>query len=223
MGMYDELKVVHTTKPEFCLRHSNAVFQTKGLECELNNYVVFNDVLYLSSTLSGERGSAEVVDHTGSISIYTDITEGDILKWIEYELFFKKGILADVVAREPRIKKDLRDLSQSRPPAYSNKPHITISVANCDQAMQDDMIELLTDQKIDEVRELLQAPTATVSFPTKKDDDYYGTHTGTRMITSVVQALSDLEYSDDSVNTTAPNGDKFKIILDEFWQLPQGK
>lgn len=71
------------------MRHSNAAFQTKGLECELNNYVVFNDVLYLSSTLSGERGSAEVVDHTGSISIYTDITEGDILKWIEYELFYE--------------------------------------------------------------------------------------------------------------------------------------
>lgn len=220
MGMYDQIKGININHKNFNLHHNNVSFQTKDLDCEINEYLVFNGELYQDSDTLNPLPMAKKLDHTGEISIYTDIKENGVTSWIEYDLIFEQGRLTDVVAHEPIFRRDHRDLSQMRPNPPSNTVRVEISVVDCDKATQDAMIELLTDEKINEIRDVLHAPTACILFPSKGPELGLGVGQTPRMLASVVQTLPTDNLEDGGIKTTVPNGDKVVRVVDEMWLIP---
>lgn len=219
MGMFDEIHAINISHEKFERSHNGKVFQTKELDCTLSYYVIFNDVLYLQTDNRGEQkrhARAIRLDYSGTLNIYTNIWEGDIELWIEYDLVFESGELVDVVPHEARVASDRRDLSSHRPGKPRNRVEITISVSDCDNATQDTFIARLDEKTLDAIREILDEPTATIYFPglTSATFPHFGRPRVT-MIASVVQTVQDFEPSRSGVaKLTSPHGDQM-VILDE--------
>lgn len=223
MGMYDEFRVINIAHENFDSNHKNLNFQTKDLECELSEYCVFNGQLYLEAEHSGDgyvrHSEAIKSDHTGTVSIYTDVTRSKVTWWVEYDLVFENGMLIDVVSHGERIDKDERDLDAYRPSKPSNRVSITISISDCDEDKRQAVLARLTDEKIEALRELLEEPLATVSYPVKRNNDSIYSHVFSAdysNIVSVVQTRSDFVVDEDNKRAAiiSPNG--HRMILDEL-------
>lgn len=228
MGMFDEVRAINISHANFDKKHNNLTFQTKDLECELFEYCVFNNDLYVQAEY-GEDGyvrhnKAIKSKQSGTVNIYTDFTRNKIEYWVEYDLVFENGELVDVITYDERIRKDHRDISGSRPNKPSNRVIIEINVSNCDDTKKEAVIAQLTDEKIAGFRDLIEDPLATVSYPAKRtpnNSEYgilgLGSTSLYGNIMSVVQSMDDLKRNENSNKATlkAPNGDVI-IILDEF-------
>ena len=231
MGMYDEVRAINVSHENFDSKHNNLTFQTKDLECEMFEYCLFNNDLYIEAERGGDgyvrHDKAIKSDYSGSARVYTDYTRNKVEYWIEYDLTFENGALVDVVARGKEVRKDHRDLSNNRPNKPSNRVMIEINILDCDDDKKQAVTARLTDEKIAAIRELLEEPLATVSYPINRSEN---TDNGFLMagfgfgkpyinILSVVQTLEDFEVNEDTgqATITAPSGDI--IILDEFHNL----
>lgn len=120
MGMYDDLRVVNISHDNFKKKHNNLSFQTKDLECEMFEYLVFNGDLYIQAERGGDGNvirheKAIKSDFSGEVNIYTDFTQLGVEYWIEYDLIFKDGVLVEVKAHDAKVRKDKRDMSKKYP------------------------------------------------------------------------------------------------------------
>ena len=225
MGMFDEVRAINISHENFRHEHNGHIFQTKGLDCLLSEYCVFNGMLYQELDGGGERQRHDYalkLDYSGTLNIYTDISDHGIEQWVEYDLVFNLGELVDVVPHEVRVTRDDRDLSARRPSKPTNRVELTISVSSCDRDKQDAFIESIDEEKLQEIRDILCEPTATVFYPVKTSSDTrYGVLTP-RFITvgSFVQTNADISAGLRGMNRiTAPNGDNILIVTDEFGSL----
>lgn len=223
MGMFDEVRVINIRHKNFKEEHNDTVFQTKDIENDLSFYTVFNGHLYQDVDNRNGRHLrheyAKPVDHSGVITIYTNIRSGHIESWVEYNLIFEAGNLIDVELVQSRVTKDHRDLYSERPSAPSNRVTITISVGDCDNEKKESFARSLDASKIDAIRQILGEPKSTVYYPVlqeNKPHQLFNANGGVRMIASVVQAKEDfISATDSNARIKAPNGDEIKIILDE--------
>jgi len=220
MGMYDEFRAINIAHKKFAPEHNGHVFQTKDMDCKLAVYCVFNNMLYEEVSDSDSQDIANMLDFSGTLNIYSDITKGNITRWVEYDLVFHSGMLANVIPYEGHIIRDNRDLSSLKLHKPSNRVEITISVSGCDNLKKDDFVNNLDDKKIDAIREILGEPTATIYYPIKVPKDsqralFSLQGEGIISIASVVQTSESFTGKEGVVSTTAPNGDKITIILDE--------
>lgn len=223
MGMFDEVYAVNIAHKNFDTHHNRHSFQTKDLDCNMSEYCIFNGALYQEVDNSGEykrHENAVLMDYSGSLNIYTPVKSLNVEYWVEYELTFDSGRLVDVVAHEPTVMQDYRDISASRPSKPSNRVEVTISVSSCDSAKQDAFAESIDDQKLEAIRDILGEPKATILFPAKPafSGGIFGmTRPRIINIASVVQTMDDFQASSDGkVKVKAPNGDQICILQDEL-------
>jgi len=222
MGMYDIVQAVNISHEEF--KHNNVFFQTKDLDLELSEYIVFNNQLWKSyDGESSERypTSQFVDDFSGSLNIYTNETDQVSERWIEYNLEFKDGILIDVSLITDKVTKDLTDISNKRP--YKDG-HACITI-NLFKANEDiyNFFHSDLDEHLNSIREALGDNKATIAYHVKTVQDgslRALTSSPIRMIHSVVQDMSDFEAVDDGkIKTNTPGGHNLTIILDEAHPL----
>lgn len=218
MGMFDEIRAINITHTKFNILHNGPVFQTKSLDCDMSEYCVFNGVLYRETDNSGvfkRFDHAVKVDFSGELNLYTTIRKDGIEFWVEYDLVLDSGIIVDVIASEPVVMSDNRDLSAQRPCQPNNRVEVTISVSGCTSEKQKAFAESIDDNKIEAIRVILGEPKATVFYPVKSPIET-GWQPQVLTIASVVQSLEDLQTSDvRHTQLTAPNGDRI-LIIDEF-------
>ena len=226
MGMYDEVRAINITHDNFKMEHNNLTFQTKDLECEMFEYCIFNNELYLEADSCGgyrRYDKAQKTEYNGIVNIYTDFTHSDVEYWIEYDLVIKNGEVIDVIAYEERAIKNNKDLASIRPNLPDNRVFIQISVKGCSEEKKKEVVAKLTDEKIQAIRELLEEASATISYPTKRDSNpLYGRLNNSSEysnIMSVVQTMEDYTVSDHNkqVSLKTPHGDV--LILDELQYL----
>ncbi len=222
MGMFDEVRAINISHENFNQEHNGHIFQTKDLDCYMSEYCVFNGVLYQEVDKSGpykRHDYALTLDYSGTLNIYTDISDDGIEQWVEYDLIFNLGELVDVVPHEVRVTEDNRDLSAHRPSKPTNRVEVTISVSSCDRGKQDAFIDSIDEEKLQAIRDILCEPTATVFYPVKSSSD---TRYGLLMpryftVGSFVQTNADISAGLRGMNRiAAPNGDNISIIMDEY-------
>ena len=105
MSMYDDIKVLYPLPDP---QHNLLSYQTKDLDCNLDQYEVRKDKSLWLIEESGYTDEGEFmysfsrkVDHTGAVSIYTHLDPPDGYNakragWLEYILKFKEGILVNI-------------------------------------------------------------------------------------------------------------------------------
>lgn len=215
MGMYDEVKAINVSHDNFDKNHNGLLFQTKSLEVEMFEYCIFNNALYLQAERGGAAGwtwhdKAIKSDHSGTVNIYTDYTRNKVGYWVEYDLILENGEIIDVMAYDVRVTKDGRDSTDTLPKTASNSVCVTISISNCDKEKQGAVAEMLNDDKLDQIRQVLGEPTASIYYPVKREDGSVSS------MASVVQRLEDFtENTNQKIGVTAPSADRV-IILDEY-------
>lgn len=226
MGMFDELRAINITHEKFDRAHNGLRFQTKDIECQMFDYCVFNGVLYIEAEYGADgykrHDKAVKSHHTGEVNIYTDLTTNDIEYWIEYDLMFENGVLIDVVAHEPAIKRNRQDKASRRPCLPRNRVLISINIDNCEAAKREAVMGKLTIEKINAIRELLDEPLATVSYPAKcPNGSIYPERSNSnyRTALSTVQTPEDMQFTKDGSQATiqTPRGDC--VVIDEYWQF----
>lgn len=215
MGMYDEVKAINVSHDNFDKNHNGLLFQTKSLEVEMFEYCIFNNALYLQAERGGVAGwtwhdKAIKSDHSGTVNIYTDYTRNKVKYWVEYDLILEDGEIIDVIPYDVRVTKDGRDSPDSLPKTHSNSISLTIGVLNCDKEKQDAVAEMLNDDKLDQIRQVLGEPTASIYYPLKREDGSVSS------MASVVQRMEDFtENTDQKVGVTTPSAYRV-IAFDEY-------
>lgn len=220
MGMFDTVRAQNIVHKNF--KHNGVSFQTKDLECELSDYIIFNGRLWLERDGAAEEELSCAVDTNfeGNLCIYTSVTHNDITKWIEYCLTFDHGSLVGVELMEERISSDKRDLSESRPNKPSNRMMVKIDISDLDEQEQDKALEAL-EGKLQKLREVLDNPCATIVYPARPTESgLFAVGSGggkIRYVTSVVQSLSDFQDAVESgVPIKSAGGDSVTFLADEF-------
>lgn len=216
MGMFDTVTVINIADEAF--RHNDVSYQTKSLECQLNEYIIFNGQLW--QQYDGEKGErfalAQPVAFTGDLNIYTDYTSLDRVYWVEYSLTFQNGILASVETVSERLTRDNSDKSVYRPAPQSKGSCITIDFRGVDGAIYDAFHADL-DGNLDRLREVLGDPTAEVIYQVRAEGRGLMAASGvTRWLHSVVQSLSDFTPAGpERVSPKDNSGDSLTVVLDE--------
>lgn len=218
MGMFDTLNVAQTSFKEL---RNTSTFQTKSFDCTLAHYVIFNDQLWMESDGNASFDLAKPVDLSCDINVYDTPTENGITRWLEFNLHIAGGKLTAVDLVRNEITKDSRDLSAWRPTAKTAQ--VKIDLAGSDDSYVHFHANL--DENLEKIRTVIGCHKATITYPQKYESNArYGMGSGCRMISSVVQDLSDFEQIFDSdngiaLNNTDQQGNNIKIIFDESSRL----
>ena len=222
---YDTLQPINLVHENFNANHNGVLFQTKDLDtCNLVNYVIFNGAVYQSTDDHlNLLESAEKIDFTGTVHFYSDVQRHHIEEWISYDLILDAGEIIDVVAHEPQIMKNSYDKASLCPADPDNRVQVTIGVGTCDDKKVMAMIDLLTDDKLDEIRSLLESPTATIYFPRMIEDTLSPSGHKVCQSASIVQTLNDFDINTNAkqLRSTMPDGNKLVIALDEMHSIFQ--
>lgn len=223
MGMYDEVKIFRIKHEKFKPEHNGLVFQTKCLECEMMAYSVFNNELYIEAQRHDD-GSLEChdiaikSDHSGEVDIYTNYERDGVEYWVEYRLAIKDGVIIDILRADAIVRKDNRDLSTIKPDLPSNTLMVNINAGNLDKENAMRVADYLTDEKLQEIREVLgvSGRTATISFPAVVNGRMISGEEAVRNVMSVVQTMKGLNT--DPISVTTPRKDRV-LVIDEFWNM----
>jgi len=223
MGRYDTVTVVNIADDAF--RHNDVSYQTQSLECQGNDYIIFNGQLW--QQYDGEKGErfalAQPVAFTGDLDIYTDYTSLDRVYWVEYNLMFKDGLLAGVEVVAERLTRDNSDKSAHRPAPKSNSSCVTVDFRGVDGSIYDAFYADL-EGNLERLREVVGDPKAEVIYQVRSQGRGLMAGTGpARWVHSVVQSLSDFKPDGPGrVSLRDNTGDSLTVFLDEAGYMPGG-
>ncbi|MCY9872963.1 hypothetical protein [Vibrio barjaei] len=227
MGMFDEIRAINISHPNFDKQHNDLSLQTKDLDCDMSGYCIFNHQLYKERDSSEEQSKTETfekLDLTIEINGYLYVKRDNLELWIEYDFKFVDGTLVDVYAYEPQVTNDYRDHSIYRPSKPNNRIEVSLSVNGCTREKQNEFMSRITDEKLEAIRNILEEPTATIYYPAERTIDGIGltTYPRLRTVASFVQTMEDIEMvNNHKAKVTAPSGDKLNLIMDEGYLFPK--
>lgn len=221
MGMFDEVKVLTLSHPNFNPQDIGTAFQTKDLGSDMSRYLIFNNRLYKES-----EGLSEFLEFTGDLNLYCYIDKPSPLVnsvWLEYDMSFVDGELINVVPHPVDVQTKV-DYSEFRLDKSMGRVLINIDVTACSAEKQDAVMAKLTDEKLEQIRAILEEPTATISYPAKRSptSEFFLFRFPARysQIYSFAQTIDDLEAAGDSDKRSdeRPDGSKM-IVIDEVYRM----
>ena len=210
--MFDTVSVVNLNQN---FKHNGVAFQTKSLDCDASEYIIFNGQLwhqYNGQTMES-YSEALPVPFTGSLNIYADYTSGDRTYWVEYDIELVSGRVTTVEVVANRLTADRSDKSQLRPLPLSASACLTIDFRGVSGPVYEAFHANL-DGKLNTLRELLGDPKAEIIYQVRSPTtglDIYGSPT--RWLHSVVQDLSDFKKTQSLLHDSG--GNPFPIFVDE--------
>lgn len=217
MGMFDTVTVVNISNENF--DENGLSFQTKCLENKLNEYIVFNNQLWMQycGDESQRYDEAVPVDLTDTINIYTDHKTGDKVYWLEYNLKFQSGKLVDVEKIEERITKDLSDKSELRPQPKTKSACVTVDFRGVDNELYESFMAEL-DSNLEKIRGVVGDPMAEIVYQERTPENSMIFSSSSRWIHSFVQSFDSMKkenLTEGMRSTELNNGDKLHVIFDE--------
>lgn len=222
MGMFDTVSVVNLGDKNY--KHNGVHFQTKRLECNAGEYVIFNGQLWHQYNGETNERYENAVPHafSGVLKIYTDYTSGDRSYWIEYNLNLDAGKVMSVECVEERLIADRSDKSGLRPSPKSTSACITLDFRGVDGDIYDAFHADL-DNRLSKLREVLGDRKAEIAYQVRSPATgplSYGPPA--RWLHSVVQDLSDFQsLKPGEVSQRDSTGNSLTIFLDEFHSSKQ--
>jgi len=223
MGMFDSVLAVNISDPSF--KHNNVSYQTKSMDCELSEYVIFNNQLWLQYDGSGDGERfepAKALDVSCELNIYTEHSFNDKTYWIEYTLTFDNGMLANVEMESERLTKDCSDLSGRRPSPKSKSSCVTLDFRGVDNQVYESFHNDL-NKNIDRIRDVIGDPKAEVVYQVKDTGNgifSLGRMNSPRWIHSVAQDIQDFnQIAPGKLKTSYSDGNSLTIFLDETHNL----
>lgn len=221
MGMFDTVNVVNISSDKFS--HNGISFQTKCLENQLNEYVIFNNQLWVQydSDKPKQYDEAIPVDLTDTINVYTNHKARDKVYWLEYNLEFESGKLIGVEKVEERITKDLSDKSELRPKPKTNYACVTVDFRGIDnkpyQAFMDEL-----DANLEKIREIVCDPMAEIVYQVRPSENSMVFSSSPRWVHSFVQSLNSMTKIPGKSKKSAElnDGDRVTICVDECGFVP---
>lgn len=233
MSAFDTVRIINLddVNGNFLQRHNIKIeFQTQDLACNGSLYFIFNNKLYLE--FDGESSSFydTSIPQTisGEFSVYGIESTNEYEYWVEYLITLEDGNITTVESVRYQITKDKRSIAELNPKTKeSNVVMITIDINNLDPEHKKLFVEKISD-KIDDIRTLLDEPTAAISYPAKNEPHPFLsinlTPNGYHNILSIIQTLPNLDMAAKN------NSDKIKkenntqsLIIDEFHQFVEKK
>lgn len=228
MGMFDTVQAVNIRDDQF--RHNGESFQTKSMDCDMSEYLIFNGQLWQDR--DGETGEpyipARPVAWTGELNIYTECNDGHFLCWVEYDCHFEAGKLVGVDVVRIEREKDLRDLSNKRPLPKSSHATVTIDFGESPEPAYEHFHSDL-EAHIDAIRRIVGDPRAELIYPQKterREGVWAASSSSPRygvVVHNIVQDMSDFtrvkKDGGAELVRKESNGDQLTIILDEGRQL----
>lgn len=223
MGMFDTVKVINIHDKKF--KHNNVSYQTKSLECQGNDYIIFNDQLWMQ--YDGEENKmfskAIPVNFSGELDIYSDYIYGDKTYWIEYSLSFLKGKLTGVEAIGKRLTKDRSDKSTMKPNPKSKSSCVTVDFRGTDGSIYESFHANLEDN-LSKIRSVVGDEKTEIIYQVRSKDTgvLASSYDRVSWLHSVVQSLSDFEsISSGKVSQKDSDGNSMTIFIDEANELLQ--
>lgn len=217
MGMFDTVSVANLGDKNF--KHNGVHFQTKSLECDGSEFIIFNGQLW--HQYNGEKmeryDEAVPVEFSGDLNIYTDHTSGPRSYWIEYDIKFVSGKLESVELVAERLTADRTDKSELRPSPKSNCACITLDFRGVSGQVYDAFHADL-DNNLDKLRAVLGDPKAEIVYQVRSPETgILSSCSPTRWLHSVVQDLSDFKMvKPGQVSQRDSAGNSFAIFIDEY-------
>ena len=193
MPSFATLNLVNLKHPNFDQRDQSLSFQTRDLcaqEAEDHDYCIFNNRLYIN-----KPGDATPVKFDGELYIYAVRTIHKLEIMTEYALQLSQGEVVNVIHINTRTLSDHRDNYERTTVALNNQVHVSINIDKLNPIHHEEFVQDIA-HKAEQIREILNAPSATVVYPViDKVHPTLGTQPPKRIryITSVVQQLSDFE------------------------------
>ena len=190
--MYDTVFITNLSND---FKHRFKEFQTKCLECDLSEYTVFNNRLWMQYDGSNESvlETAKPVDFTGVIYIYTSIISVQKKIWVEYALKLEKGHILSFDCVNEEVQEDLSDLSRMRPIPKSKSSCVHIDFRGVNNAVLDDFHKDI-DVSLQKIRSALGDPNAEIIYQAKlkSSNDSFTLGCNSKWIHSIVQNINDL-------------------------------
>lgn len=217
MGMFDTISVVNLSDKNF--KHNGASFQTKSLDCDGSEFVIFNGQLYQQYNGHSMERYAEAVPllFSGDINIYTDHTNGDRTYWIEYDLTIVSGKVMSVAIIAEQLTADRSDKSSQRPSPKTNSTCITLDFRGVSSQVYDAFHAEL-DANLDKLRSAIGDPKAEIIYQVKSSNTgIYSVGSSSRWLHSVVQDMSAFQMVKlGHLTQKDSTGNSFTLIMDEF-------
>ena len=159
MSMFDTVTVVNLGDKNF--KHNGVSFQTKSLDCDGREYIIFNGQLWHQYNGQAMEAYAEAapVAFTGALNVYTDYTSGDRRYWIEYNIALDSGKVTTVEVVANRLTADRSDKSEMRPLPLSEATCITLDFRGVSGAVYEAFHADL-EVRLNTLREVLGDPRA---------------------------------------------------------------
>ena len=193
MSMFDNIKIINTSLPgiEFC----NEWFQTKDLDGDSSEFVIFNDQLFMSydGSVPSAMLTYKQVDFSGEINIYGQVQDGKKTRWLEYDLDFVDGRLSSIALIVNVITKDVpRDQILDRP--YNKHEHVKVTIEHfgCKNKTAFEKFHSNLSNNLEFIRDATGDPDALIIYQQKPpaDDIRYSLYPYI-WIHSIVQRYSD--------------------------------
>lgn len=226
MSSFDTVRMINLNdvNGNFLQRHNIKIeFQTKDLEGNGSLYFIFNNKLYLE--FDGESSSfydtAIPKMISGELNVYGIESTNEYDYWVEYLITLEDGNVSTVESVRYQIIKDKRSIDKLNPRSKeSNVVMITIDIDNLDLERKKLFVEKISD-KIDDIRTLLNEPTAAISYPVKNEPhpvlSFSLAPDGYHNVLSIIQTLPELKKTtDNSGDKVGKENGTFPLVLDEF-------